>query len=342
MDQSPVKIIARYLGEWLDEKADVQYEAIGADALIRVGKTRFLVEYGAHSDASSVRRAVDTLKLANDDDYIPIVAVRYMGAVGERICTDENVSWIDLSGNADIHADRLRILIHGKPNRSKAKSGLSDVFAPKSSRVSRFLLQYPFLPIRQSEICERVDLSSSFVSRIIARMVTNGLVRKLSDGLIICDKPGLLVDTWDQAYDFERHRIRRGQITSESGIDLVGKVRTGLERAGSMHAFTGQPALRSLGQSETVELVTVFVSQFPEDKKLSSMGFTDNPSGNNVWFVEPDDEGVFHGSRIENGINYVHPIQLYLDLKSHPEPAPNARTEIRSQFFPHNEYGASI
>ena len=45
--------------------------------------------------------------------------------------------------------------------------------------------------------------------------------------------------------------------------------------------------------------------------------------------VVPNDEGVFHGAEIVDGIRCVHPVQAYVDLKDHPERAPEAASEIR-------------
>ena len=43
----------------------------------------------------------------------------------------------------------------------------------------------------------------------------------------------------------------------------------------------------------------------------------------------PNDEGVFHGAEIVDGIRCVHPVQAYVDLKDHPERAPEAAAELR-------------
>ena len=53
------------------------------------------------------------------------------------------------------------------------------------------------------------------------------------------------------------------------------------------------------------------------------------PKGENVWLVVPNDEGVFHGAAEREGICCVHPVQVYLDLKNHPERSEEAAAQLR-------------
>jgi len=50
--------------------------------------------------------------------------------------------------------------------------------------------------------------------------------------------------------------------------------------------------------------------------------------------VVPDDEGVFQGSQTRAGVRCVHPVQIYLDLKSQPERgAKEAAGELRKRLL---------
>ena len=65
----------------------------------------------------------------------------------------------------------------------------------------------------------------------------------------------------------------------------------------------------------------------------SDLGFREEPRGANTWLVTPNDEGVFDGAEVVNGIRCVHPVQAYLDLKSHPERATEAAEELRKRLL---------
>ena len=48
-----------------------------------------------------------------------------------------------------------------------------------------------------------------------------------------------------------------------------------------------------------------------------------------MWLVVPNDEGVFYGAAECEGIRCVHPVQMYLDLKDHPERSVEAAAQLR-------------
>ena len=59
------------------------------------------------------------------------------------------------------------------------------------------------------------------------------------------------------------------------------------------------------------------------------MGFHEVERGENVWLVVPNDEGVFHGAAERESVRCVHPVQVYMDLKSHPERSAEAAQQLR-------------
>jgi hypothetical protein len=85
-----------------------------------------------------------------------------MGEVGRQVCRDAGVSWLDLSGNAQIVAPGLRIHVEGKPNAYKRPGRPSTVFSPRSSRIVRQLLIEPGRSLHQRELARLVGLDEGF------------------------------------------------------------------------------------------------------------------------------------------------------------------------------------
>jgi len=57
-------------------------------------------------------------------------------------------------------------------------------------------------------------------------------------------------------------------------------------------------------------------------------------AGANIWLIAPNDDGVFAGASERDGaIRCVHPVQVYLDLKSHPERARAAAEAVRRKYL---------
>jgi len=330
MEQTVVKTVVRFLGEWLEEEPDVQYEAFGADVELRIGRHRFLVKHVERCDAPSIRRAIRTLREGGDEDHVPVVSVPFMGTVGRRICAREHVSWIDLSGNTDIRADQIRILILGKADRSRKDTAAHNVFAPKSSRVVRFLLQHPFIPVRQIDVSRHVGLSRSFISRIVRSIVEQEFIRKLADGSIVCDRPELMLDAWDDRYEFfSEHRIARTATRDRSRKSPEGAVVRLLESERIRYAFSGWRAVSETpGDSHGLPLV-VYVERMPTDELLLAGGWSRVQADEDVQWVVPGDEGVFQGTGQSADRAVVHPVQAYLDMSADAELFSQTRQKIR-------------
>jgi hypothetical protein len=80
-------------------------------------------------------------------------------------------------------------------------------------------------------------------------------------------------------------------------------------------------------------LVTVFVPEEPPVDVLKAIRFRREERGANLWFAIPNDEGVFTGAADFDGVQCVHPIQAYLDLKSQPERSAESGEELRRRFL---------
>lgn len=74
----------------------------------------------------SIRRFVE----ASRKKLIPLVATPFMGEIGQKLCEEADVCWMDLSGNAHLVGAGLRVIIEGKPNQFKRPGRPRSVFAP--------------------------------------------------------------------------------------------------------------------------------------------------------------------------------------------------------------------
>jgi hypothetical protein len=332
----------RLLGGWLDApeiraepRVRAEHHVLQPDLVIEHGKLRMVVEYKASGDAAAVGHAIEQAKryaTALGKSTLPIVATSFMGPVGQRLCDEADVSWFDISGNAHIVGPGLRIIVEGKPNRFARRGRPSTAFAPKSARIARTLLIDADGEVRQKELARLAALDDGFTSRIVRRLEQDGLITR-TDGLVRVPNPDLLLDAWEEVYDFEKHGIVRGHVTARSGEDLLSRFASTLEGARIPYAATGLTGAWLLTGFAAFRLVTIFVKELPPDEVLGTLGFREESKGANTWLVVPNDEGVFHGASKAKRINCVHPIQAYLDLGGHPERAKEAAAEIRARLL---------
>lgn len=301
------------------------------DLVVQTPTHRFVCELKPSGELATVKTAVDQLKHYGGS-AVPLVVVPYMGRAGREGCREAGVAWLDLSGNAEIEASGLVVRIEGKPNRFKRRGRPWSAFAAKSSRVARFLLQDPRRFYRQREISRQTGLSESFVSKTVHRLEEDALlVRDPGSRAIRPRDPALLLDAWKEHYDFFRHSVIRGHVSAPSGDALLKKLSTTVEKAKIPYAATGLAAAWLIAPLAIFRTVTFYVSEDPAELLEREIGFRETERGPNVWIAVPNDEGVFQGSTERSGIPCVTPVQVYLDLGSHPERAREAAERIRRE-----------
>jgi len=329
------------LGGWLELSDDeiqaqpiFQHQMFGG--FFEIGGRRFILEAKAYSSTAHISSAVQALKnnkYVQDDSPLRLVVVPFMGEVGRKICREAGVSWLDLSGNADISGQGLRILIDGRPNRFKKTGRPSNPFAPKSSRIARWLLMHPERSMNQREIALSTGMDEGLTSRVVSRLERDGLVVRSQKGLIKVPDPDILLEAWQERYDFNRHEILRGTIAARSSEALLKRLPALFAEHEVPYAVTGLGAAWLYTKFSGFRIVTLYLESKMGSEGLDLLGFREEPRGANLWLVFPNDEGVFQGTKDAEGIRAAHPVQVYLDLSAHPERAKEAAGQLRKDLL---------
>lgn len=325
--------LAELLGEPMGEvRLRREPRSAGPDAEVEVAGLRFLVEWKGTATAATLAHGADRLRryATESGSAIPLLAVPFMGPAGRRQCEAAGVSWLDLSGNARIRAQGVRVLVEGKPNLYKRRGRPSSPFAPKSARIARWLLMHPHEAVSQRDLARATDMGEGFTSRIVRRLEQDQLVTRQPDGAVRVAEPDLLLDAWAEAYDFSKHRILRGHVAARSGEALARQAAEVLRSDGVAYAATGLAAAWLYDHFAGFRIATVYLREPPSSGLLTALGFREDERGANAWLVVPRDEGVFHGAAEREGVRCVHPVQVYLDLLAHPERAPEAAAHLRA------------
>jgi hypothetical protein len=307
-----------------------------ADMVLRAGPHKFVVEFKASSDRGAVSLAAAQARkeaAGRRGRWIAAVAVPYMGEAGAQACLDAGVSWFDLSGNADLRAPGLHVRVEGRPNRFLRRGRPGNALAPKGSRVARWLLMHPERAFLQREISKGAGVDEGLTSRVVRWLEVRELVVRDARGAWRAKDPAALLDAWHEAYDFNRHRIVRGILGARSSDEVMQNLAKALDRRRVGYAMTGLAGAWLLTQHAMFRTVTVLLREEAQPSLLGDLGVIDEPRGANVWLVTPNDDAVFMGSRLEHGLSCAHPLQVYLDLKVHPERAAEAAAEVRRRFL---------
>ena len=306
------------------------------DLVLDAGAHRFVAEFKADGTAAPISaavRAVRALAGKLGKKAIPMVVTPFMGEVGRQLCAESGVSWMDLSGNAGIEAPGLRIQIKGQPNQFKRRGRPASLFAPKSSRIAHWLLLHPERAFAQRELAQAAGMGEGFVSRIVHGLEEQELVVREPNGAVRVRDYNVLLDAWREAYDFSKHHIIRGHIAARSSDEILRKLGEHFDATHLQYAVTGLAGAWLCTHFAGFRLVVFYVAQNPNAPMLQDVGFHEEQRGENVWLVVPNDAGVFLGVSQRDGLMTVDPVQLYLDLKSHPERSTEAAEHLRKEML---------
>lgn len=328
--------LPRLLGDLLDE-ADVRVDSackekmpnLEIDLCARDSRGRlWLVEVKASSRPGQVKSAAQQLhSYANSQSGIAVLLVPHMTPGGARAAEEENLNWIDFAGNASIRDENLHVWVQGRPSDHRPRGRPASPFAPRSARITRELLLHPGRWWRQRDLAEVTGLNDGTVSRVVRRLAEELLIEN-RDRMVRAHDPGLLLDAWAADYRFDKHDIVEGHLTG-AGIDLARTVATGLGENAIRHAFTGLPAAWVTDAFAQFRLTTVYVEGDPRNA-AEALGLRRYEKGANVQLVGPNDDGVFAGGLVHNGLDCVSAVQTYLDLQHLPERAPEAADHLRT------------
>ncbi len=321
---------------WLGPSSEAETEVRPGDdefdVVVRHEGMTFVVEVKRADEIALMESARRQLAryLESQPDAVPVLAVPYMRPKAREFARSKGLSWLDLSGNADIRAPGVRILVEGNPNRFASPGRPSTAFSDKASRISRVMLVEPERWWRQRDIVEATDLSTGYISKVVGRLDEDELLeRHPVDRRFRPRSPDLLLDGWAQVYDFRKHDIARFHAVGRTGASVAEAVSRSLaERSDTRWAATGLAAAWLWTRHADFRLATFFVSKPLLDPEALGLRAVDR--GENVWVAVPRDDGVLFAAEKLSGIQCAHPVQVYLDLLGHPERAEEAASYLRT------------
>ena len=328
--------IPRLMRAWLGSSADMETEVRDRDderdMVVRHQGVTFVVEVKRADEIALLESARHQLAryVESHPDAVPVLAVPYMGPKAREFAGSAGLSWLDLSGNADIRGPGVRILIEGNPNRFASPGRPSTAFSDKASRITRAMLVEPERWWRQRDLADATGLSTGYVSKVVGRLGEDDLLdRRPADSSVRPRSPDLLLDGWAQVYDFRKHDIARFHAVGRTGASVAEAVARKLAgRPDLRWAATGLAAAWVWTRYADFRLATFLVSEPLLDPE--ALGLRAVNRGENVWIAVPRDEGVLYAAEDVSGVRCAHPVQVYLDLLGHPERANEAASYLRT------------
>ena len=336
------------------EVESVEYErkvggAYGADGLIGLsypggscalvievrsnGAPRF-VRSGVHLLESCVARLRQSGEANGGRRLIPVLVSPYLSPESRAICTDHDVAYLDLVGNARLAFDTVYIerTVAGKP-RSETRA-LRSIFTPKAAAILRVLLRDPNRAWRVADLAAQANASYGHVSNVRKALLEREWLEVRDDGAVLV-QPHALLQMWRDNY-----RRPAGQsITGYTHLHgrqlderLRGKLNPYPERPCaiySLHCAAQWLAPFTRSGTQTFYADEPGAEVLKEELKLAPAAM-----GPNVVLHVPTDESLFDDAR-EPAPNVfcTSPIVTYLDLWNGSDRDREAAEHLAGEFF---------
>jgi hypothetical protein len=284
-----------------------------------VGKTwRLVCEVKSVGEPRYLAQAITSLTLAarKHPRLYPVIIAPYISPEGRRLCREAGVGYLDLTGNVFFRFDGILVDRVSAELPSRAKARLRRLFAPKSSRILRVLLERPGAQWTLARLAEEAAISLRTAHLVVNALEEKTFVEKRR-GAIKLQKPGELLDLWAQNYSIERHRQHTFYTFVRNSAQLAAKL--------TAHSVTHKEAV-----GFTLHSGAAFVAPFvrspdvhayfvgDRERLVKALDLRPVESGGTVHLLEPYDEGVFYRLQTVRGVRVVCNTQLYLDLINYP------------------------
>jgi hypothetical protein len=289
----------------------------GPDIALRFTWEDWSAEFLGEIVASSTPKAIDGAIAAAcryaTGKGLPMVIAPYLSPKSLQRFLDEQVSAMDLGGNAVILVPgRMAVFRTGAPNKYPASREIKSIYEGKSSLVPRvFLLRSGFGSV--TEIMEEIkaregEISLGTVSKVLKGLEDDLVVRK--EPAIEVLQPDRLLENLVESYATDRVKARKStEVKLDIGPDTLWRLRRICDDQG-LRCVSGTMGSRDpVPESGPLD---IYVEDL--DRVLGALELTPVNRFATARFLESRDDRVYFDRRDREGFYWLSPVQRYLEL----------------------------
>jgi hypothetical protein len=252
-------------------------------------------------------------KTVQETPMYPLLIAPYISESVAKMCKEERIGHLDLSGNCNIEFGGIWIERHGRPRKYKEERGQKSLYTPKATRLLRVLLQGPLRAHKVEELAAAARVSLGLVSKVRKVLLDQELAVDGKDGIRIKSPQGILRD-WILADDFmNRVETREYSLLEQDHAEIARMLHGALEDR--RHAFTQWTAAHLRKPHVPPQITSLYVESFPDEELLKRvMTVRRVDGGGRLWLHRPADDGVFIGQQSVAELPVVSDLQIFLDL----------------------------
>jgi len=265
----------------------------------------------------STREAVNLLvrRIQAEPASYGVVIAPYISPGSAAICRESGIGYVDLSGNCSITFRQIFINREKSGNQFPFKTGLSSIYSPKSERILRVLLVYPYRTWKAIDLAKEAQVSLGMITQVSKKLIEEEWLKKTSQGISLVQPENLLAD-WSNNYTIKRN-VQNNYYSMKALQDLEIEIRDTCNKMNIPYALTGFSASNRLAPMVRGQRAMIYVGR-EIDSVAEKVGLKPVESGANVILIQPYDDGVFWNAKSIGDLEISEPIQVYLDLKRYP------------------------
>lgn len=210
-------------------------------------------------------------------------------------------------------------------------------FAPRASRIARWLLLHPAAEPSFRELSAETDLSESLVSRSARALADDRLIGVTVDARdrrsrrVRVPDSGALLDAFERATR-RRTRSSNWDIGARDPDRALRRLRLTAKKAGLPYAVGGLAGAAMLRRVVEPAEVDTWVARTDYRRWIEELDAAPaRPGPGRITFRVLPDPYLFNFSVEKKGLSVADPVQLYLDCRRAGERALEAAEAIRSE-----------
>jgi Transcriptional regulator, AbiEi antitoxin, Type IV TA system len=303
-----------------DEIADLRVHGKPVDLAVkfRLGEQERLVvvEVSSLGQPRQIRAAVTRLADMRREvpGAYPVAAAVYIGPQSARILRDNNLGYLDLSGNCYLAFDQVLIEKEGKRNLRPSTRPLRSLFAPRATRVVRVLLTEPARAWRLEELAKAAEVSLGHSHNVVKRLEDLRWVERDDAQRIHLGKPADLLQAWCESYTYRTNELTSYFVPERVSRKLMTDIARAAAAEGRRYAFTLGAGLSLVAPQPRLTGLHAYLEGDPAPV-AAALGLRPTAeSDGSLHLLTPYDSGVFYGALEKAGLKVVSVPQLYADL----------------------------
>jgi len=279
-----------------------------------------IVEVVPYSNLPLLRNKIEKLKSsAFDECSVPVIAAPYLSPEKQKLCRDNGIYFIDLSGNVYLVYRSFYVERVGFPNKFPENRQSRGPFSDKASLILRELMKNRERRWGIRELAQIINLDPGYVSRMAKSLEVAGYVSRIKGKLKI-RSPKEILDDWARVYDLKKNKSFRFFCLAPGVESIIERFQSLQIPKEIKYAFGVQAGAALVSPHAVYKEVHLYVESkdciafFKHELDLKG-----SEQGSNIVLMLPHyKHSVFYDNQIIDGLNVVSNIQLYIDLFGYP------------------------